>query len=799
MPQEVAIDEGAKASGLRLELKSTTPPPPSFFYGRNEYILNLVELIKRGQERSFGSRITIKGPGGVGKTTVAIALLNHPDIKSLFMDRIHFASCEAAASESLLLEAIASCLGLSKGSNDILSRITESLQGSFRPVFLVLDNFETCWFSDRQFGTLQVLKRLADLRNLTLLLTMRGRDEPPEIRWKEVPELGTFTLENARELFIKIAGWRPVMASSVDKQVNELLQELDCLPLAVTLLAQLSERGESIQRLHHLWTQQKTGLLNLGREDRHHSLDVSIRLSLELGPMRADEYAPRLLRIVAYLPDGIPAGTVEGLTSLFSAQEAYRASSTIRSVSLAYEDSDETLKCLSPLIRYHVVNHTPLEEVELEAIHQFYLRLADIAAKAVNEDIEVHETMRQLKPHLGNLHHVLGELAKGPVVSDTAQEAILQVTKYMYLYSVPSPDLLTKLLANENLTLSNSFIAESTYTLGMIHHMFKKFGPALEALTKAADMFATLKIDRRLAACEWTRGDILRTQCQFSEAKEVLQRAEAAYDALDDRREANDGIAISLCGLADIASVRGELADARLLLQRAQELADSKDDSLHTMCRIGLASVDKEQGNFQKAARTFDAILRDCRITGDPHDIGQCLFRLCKALLHLEKYDEARIYAEEGRDIHDHWEVFNNCVGSLAYVALHEGEYEEAETLFSQAIEAFKGYDDRLGVADTQLGLAGLLFKKGQVTQAAAMLDSLLVEYKTIEHPRGVAQVFIFLAMIHKGDSTRAAQISDQLKEAEATFAHLGHSAYLEVCRSLMSSLGIGSSAVAPP
>ena len=79
------------------------------------------------------------------------------------------------------------------------------------------------------------------------------------------------------------------------------------------------------------------------------------------------------------------------------------------------------------------------------------------------------------------------------------------------------------------------------------------------------------------------------------------------------------------------------------------------------------------------------------------------------------------------------------------------------------------------------------------------MLDSLLVEYKAIGCPKGVAQVSILLAKIYKEDLTRAAQLSDRLKEAEAIYIYLGNSTELEVCRSLMPGLEIDSSVVPAP
>jgi hypothetical protein len=238
-------------------------------------------------------------------------------MKALFHERIYFTSCEAVNSESVLLEVIASSLNLSLGSKDMLNNITRSIREASKPVLLTLDNFETCWFSDRRYEIHQVLKHLAALNNLILLVTMRGNEEPPEIRWERLSELGVLSTDDASKLFMDITEKETLP----DHLVDELFQALDCLPLAITLLAQLARQGETIQTLHRRWSVQKTGLLSTGNE-RHYNLDASIKLSLESAPMKEDLCTARLLRVLSYLPDGISSGSLESL-GLFSVKEVY--------------------------------------------------------------------------------------------------------------------------------------------------------------------------------------------------------------------------------------------------------------------------------------------------------------------------------------------------------------------------------------------------------------------------------------------------------------------------------------------
>jgi hypothetical protein len=65
-----------------------------------------------------GARLAIRGYGGIGKTSVALAVCHHPKVQAAFERRRFFVECDTAETPTLLLQEIGSCLqiDLSQGN-----------------------------------------------------------------------------------------------------------------------------------------------------------------------------------------------------------------------------------------------------------------------------------------------------------------------------------------------------------------------------------------------------------------------------------------------------------------------------------------------------------------------------------------------------------------------------------------------------------------------------------------------------------------------------------------------------------
>ncbi|KAG8939080.1 hypothetical protein FRC03_006574, partial [Tulasnella sp. 419] len=280
---------------------STVMPPEPKLFGRTEYIEKAVKLLFS----ITGAKIAILGPGGMGKTSVALKIIYDALVVDRFGDNRCWIPCEQATSVPLLLELIAKSLNLSSSSsNDRLADIIKFLRTSKLLYILLFDNFETPWdIEGQQSNVADVLATIASIPTVSFIITMRGNQHPSSntIEWTEprLPSLTQLDLDAAEEAFARISP-----NAKREAELRTLLEKLDCMPLAITLMAKLSEAGETVAELLEQWKLERTRLLDQPGGDRRNSIEVSIKLSLESRSVRGNSDALRLLGVLAMLPAG---------------------------------------------------------------------------------------------------------------------------------------------------------------------------------------------------------------------------------------------------------------------------------------------------------------------------------------------------------------------------------------------------------------------------------------------------------------------------------------------------------------
>jgi hypothetical protein len=55
-----------------VDLSTSPPPAPDIFFGRDEYVATAIDLI----QQTAPARLAILGAGGIGKTSIALAILH---------------------------------------------------------------------------------------------------------------------------------------------------------------------------------------------------------------------------------------------------------------------------------------------------------------------------------------------------------------------------------------------------------------------------------------------------------------------------------------------------------------------------------------------------------------------------------------------------------------------------------------------------------------------------------------------------------------------------------------------------
>src|SRR5690242_8597782 len=116
---------------------------------------------------------TLVGPGGVGKTRLALAVAE--DMSEHFEAGALFVDLSQLRDHRLVIPTIASMLGVHDGHSRSTASSVETAIGD-RQLLLVLDNFEQVLTAAQEIGTL-----LAACPQLTILVTSR---QPLDLRWE---------------------------------------------------------------------------------------------------------------------------------------------------------------------------------------------------------------------------------------------------------------------------------------------------------------------------------------------------------------------------------------------------------------------------------------------------------------------------------------------------------------------------------------------------------------------------------------------------------------------------------------
>src|SRR5215469_10319993 len=215
------------------------PVQPTSFMGREKEVAALCDLVRRPEIRL----LTLTGPGGVGKTRLALQVA--AELSELFLDGIFVVPLAPVDDPEQVMPTIAQTLSIGEvGDQPLLTLVKSVLK--HKQLLLLLDNFELV--SDAAFQLADLLSACPKLKVLVTsqaVLHVRAEREFAVPRLavpnpKRLPELVTLAQYEAIALFVARA-----QAAKPDFQVTHanaaavagICTRLDGLPLAIELAA----------------------------------------------------------------------------------------------------------------------------------------------------------------------------------------------------------------------------------------------------------------------------------------------------------------------------------------------------------------------------------------------------------------------------------------------------------------------------------------------------------------------------------------------------------------------------------
>ncbi len=688
--------------------------------------------------------LTIVGPGGIGKTRLALqAAAEHAHE---FRDGVYFVPLVSVESGSFLPVEIASVLHLSlQGIVQPREELIAYL--ATREILLLLDNFEHLVESTDLLT--DILSRSPGVR---ILVTSREwlnvqQEWVLSIGGMNYPEIADASAAdyNAVQLFVSCAQ-RVRPRFSLDEELDSVVsicQLVEGMPLSIELAAawlRVIPASEIAQQINLKF------LATTARDmpDRHRSVDAVFEYSWK---QLADDEAQTLMRLSVFKGpfDRTAAQQVAGATVRILASLIEK--SLIRLVNEAYYDIHELLRQYA----FSQLNNAGEATSTQDRLLTYY---ADLTSSHVGPlpGSSQTEWLNRLEQEHDNLRTALGWALsrETPEMQDAGLKLGAAIWEFWLMrgYITEGRQWLERLLAVTQGTVSKvrGAITQGAGKLAWVqgepdraetmHLEGLRIG---RAIGDQSEIGGSLN---NLGLIAWGRGD-------FAAATNYFDQALAAC------REANDipGTASVLAYFSRLLQDEGAYSEALTCSEEAWGIFKDLDDlqgMAYVLINLGVMTYD--QGDWERARSIEEEALTLARQLGDPRIIGAALQALGQIVLDLGDTMWAHTYLEECLQLVTQVgdRLYTGLVKiSLSWLALRENRLGDARSLISESLNVFRTLK-----AASFLGQACLT--QGAIRQAAGSFKPAADAYR-----QGLTTLFevgnrqkIVLGLFHLSDVT---------------------------------------------
>lgn len=699
------------------------PTHPTPFVGRSVELAEVAELLEEPDCRL----LTIAGPGGIGKTRLALQAAREQ--LDSFPDGVYVVPLAAVAEADALVPAIADAIDVPiRSTTDIRRDLFRYLRD--KHMLLVLDNVEQLIDA----ATDLLLDLLESTNYLVVLVTSRER---LRLRWEWRFALEGLRLPNeqsvalldssAVRLFQEVArraDHRFVLTDEIAPAVARVCYLTAGMPLAIELAASLVSDhpcDELATRIADTTDVLATEMRDMPARHR------SVRATFEYSWSRLTPALQAAYRRLSVFRGGFTQHAAESVAGV-----SQNALAALVDRSFLHEDGQGRYS-QHPLLQQFAAEYLAQyadEKYETSRAHcKFYINFAATHAEDLNSmqhrealallsrdvenvragwmwavDHQQYETIRHTIEPLYNFYWYGNRLHEG-------LELFNQTTAHFQRNAAPEAVLL--MLQVRRATL--------LYRVGRSEH-------AAQLLQACTTRLRRLNMRNELAFALSRGGYVQQILGNYAEARELAREGLALRRELGSR----GGLASTLNDCGIIAMKQGNLDEARTLLQESLAIRTSAGNAYSpavTTCNLGVIAGQMQE--FEEAQRLFEESLDLYERLNDRNGVAYVLNNLAVVARKNGAYARARRLLERSlaikRILGDRWSVAGS-LNNLGSIAFEQGELHQARAYYRDVVQMSSETKAIPAVLYALAGLASILQKEGR-SEPALTIATFVVDH----------------------------------------------------------------------
>ena len=720
----------------------------------------ITDLIGREEERiEVAARlrasrlVTLTGPGGIGKTRLAIEVARETaEDGAAYTDGVWLIALESLSEGRLVVPQIALALGLQEEpGRSLLESLTAHLRS--KRALLVLDNCEHLLEASAQVAG-HLLRECARVRILATSREALGimgetvwqvhslsMPDPKHLPAETVPLLQTLKSYESVQLFTERA--QAVQKTFALTEYNALAVaqvcfQLEGIPLALELAAARVKAMTVEQIAVHL--NDRLDLFTGGNRAAQ-LRQQTLRTTLDWSYALLSDAERLLLERLSVFAGG---WTLEAAEAIAKDEEGIRdkgkglSASVLNPFDVLMSLVDKSLVVFEEQERKGGGRYRLLEMVRRYAAEKLQARGDEERVRARHRDwflLLAEESAPHLKSgdqrywlqRLDREHDNLRVALEWSATNRQQAEAELRMVSALWRFWYVRGDY-----SEGRQYLRNALDREDAQTRTMARAQALNGAGALaydqgDNAVARAFFEESLNIGRQwkdvtgIASAMGNLANVALAVGESDAARALYEESLALKRNLDDR----PGVALALSNLGIVLRQQGDYAAAKDRFEESLSIARSLDDRIG-MARafLNMGNVAWNQGDTVLERTCIEESLKLFRQLGDKQGIARSLGNLGTALNNTDEWEAARTCVAES--LHIFQEIGDRrgiaqAFGNLGDIARNQSDYAAARGFYKDRLDLCQMLEDKSGTAESLEALAGILLAQSQSRHAAQL------------------------------------------------------------------------------